>query len=437
MRRFMVLLRKEIRELATPQILIPFVLTVVMFALIGNLVGSQGESAEKAKTLRLLDLDNSAASQTVIDSVEQAGFTVDILTEGDAQSALESMGDGTSVMLVVPKGFEASVDRGQAADLETFAVIRSFSFIGSRDAEALDGVLAGIAQSLQQRMLAEAAPGADPAVIAQPLKINPNVVIGDKQAQVSPAMVMSFITTQTTFVPIVLFIVIIFAAQMVATALATEKENKTLESLLAMPISRPAIVTAKMVAAGTIALISAAAYMVGMNYYMSGLTKGLGGAGVEAMQSAAAKVAEQLGLTLGLGDYALLGLSLFCAILVALAIALILGAFAENVKAVQSLLTPLIIMIMVPYMLVLFIDIQTLPTAFRTIVLAIPFSHPFLAAPSLFLGDTQTVLVGIAYQAAWFVVLVFIAGRIFSSDRLLTMRLSLSRKRRSRRGNIA
>jgi ABC-2 type transport system permease protein len=120
---------------------------------------------------------------------------------------------------------------------------------------------------------------------------------------------------------------------------------------------------------------------------------------------------------------------MFFAILVALAVALILGAFAENVKSVQSLLAPLIIVIMVPYFLVMFVDLNGLPDAARMGVLALPFAHPFLAAPNLFLGNVSAVVGGIVYEAVWFAVLVVVAARIFGSDRLLTMRLNLARKR--------
>ena len=60
---------------------------------------------------------------------------------------------------------------------------------------------------------------------------------------------------------------------------------------------------------------------------------------------------------------------------------------------------------------------------------AIPFSYPFIAMPSLMLGDVGIVLWGIAYEAVWFVIFVVIAARIFSSDRILTMRLRLGRRR--------
>ncbi|PKQ21167.1 MAG: ABC transporter permease [Actinobacteria bacterium HGW-Actinobacteria-6] len=431
MRRFWVLLRKEIKELVTPQILLPFAITIVMFMFIGNIVGSQGTEAQANRHLAMLDSDQSAASAGLQGAVEQAGFKVDTVTEGNAETALRDVADhGGTLLLVVPKGYGESLAAGTPASLDVYSVIRTFSFMAGQDSGMLAEALAAVEQKVAQETVANSESGLDSAFLAHPLEVRDHVLIGDKQADVSPEVVMGFITSQTTFVPIVLFIVVIFAAQMVAVAIATEKENKTLETLLAMPISRAAIVTAKMLAAGLVALLSAAAYMVGMRFYMDGLMKGLGGAEGAAAQAASQAFADRLGLTLGVSEYALLGLSMFSAILVALAFALILGAFAENVKAVQSLLAPLMVLLMVPYFLSLFIDINSLAPIARTLVLAIPFSHAFLAAPNLFLGNTGAVITGALYELAWFAVLVVIAGRIFSSDRLLTMKLNFSRKKK-------
>ena len=429
MRRFLVMLKKELRELATKQILLPFVLTIVMFMAIGQLIGQQGEAAEATRRLRMLDLDGTPASASVLQAAEEAGFRVDLATSGTADDQVEALkSDGTSVLLVVPDGFEDSIAAGRQAPLGTYVVIRDFSFMGSTDSAALSQAVALAAERIRLATAESVAPGIDPAFLKEPIAVTPNVVIGDKQAAASPDAIMGFVSSQTTFVPIILFLVIVFAMQMVATAVATEKENKTLESLLAMPVSRSGLVAAKMFAAGTIALLSAAAYMIGMSSYMQGLQKGFGGGAGGGLDSSR-QLAEQLGLTLGVGDYALLGLSIFAAVLVALAAALMLGAFAENVKAVQSLLTPVMILVMVPYFLTLLTDISSLPVWLQWVVTAIPFSHSFTAAPNLFLGNLGAVAAGIGYQLAWFVALVFVAARMFSSDKILTMRLSLGKKK--------
>jgi ABC-2 type transport system permease protein len=277
---------------------------------------------------------------------------------------------------------------------------------------------------------AEAAPSVPAQVLQRPVMTDERVVVGDRSAETSAMTVMAFVSQQTTFIPIVLFLVIVFAAQMIATAIATEKENKTLETLLSYPVSRASLVTSKMTAAGLIALLAAGAYMLGMQRYMDGMTQGLGGdAAGEAMQASEAAMV-QLGLTFGPSDYAMLGLTLFAGILVALAIAIILGAFAESVKSVGALITPLMVLMLIPYFLTLFLDLSMLPDAARYAVMAIPFTYPFITGPNLFLGNYGVVWFGIVYQLVWFAVFVTIAARVFSSDRILTMKLSLGRKKR-------
>jgi len=54
---------------------------------------------------------------------------------------------------------------------------------------------------------------------------------------------------------------------MVAVAVATEKENKTLETLLSMPIKRSYIASSKMIAGGIVSLLMALIYIVGFNFY--------------------------------------------------------------------------------------------------------------------------------------------------------------------------
>jgi ABC-2 type transport system permease protein len=163
--------------------------------------------------------------------------------------------------------------------------------------------------------------------------------------------------------------------------------------------------------------------MFGFKYYIGGIT------GVSGSQPTLASSAiNQLGLALDTKGYILLGLSLFFSILVALALATILGAFAEDVKKVQGLILPITFLIMIPYILTMFLDVNSTSTLIKIIVYIIPFSHPFLASPNLLLHNYSAVIYGIIYQAVVFGVLVIIAGRIFSTDRILTMKLNFKKK---------
>ncbi len=437
MRRFFVLLRKELRELITAQMLVPLFIVILLFFGLGQLLGSSSESASAKHPVVVIDADRSSASALVTKALEDSGFQAQMVPANagstDAQAsdlALKLKRADGNVVILIPAGFGKGLDSGTPQKVGMWAVVRNFSFLGSHDVSSLGAALAALNKLVSAEVARRAAPTIPLQMMQEPVQVTQHVVIGRAEAASSVDSVMSFVGQQTTFIPIVLFVVIIFAAQMIATAIATEKENKTLETLLSYPINRASLVTAKMVAAGLIALLSAGVYMAGMRSYMSGMEKGLAGTGASARAAAASEaVMRQLGLTLGAQDYLMLGLSLFAGILVALSMAIILGAFAESVKSVQAMLTPLMVLLLIPYFLTLFVDIGQLPNVVRWVVMAIPFTYPFLAGPNLFLGNYAAVWFGILYQLAWFGVLVFIAARIFSSDRILTMKLSLKRRK--------
>ncbi len=236
---------------------------------------------------------------------------------------------------------------------------------------------------------------------------------------------MGFVSQQTAFIPVILFIVIIFAAQMIATAIANEKENKTLETLLTTPVSRKSIVVSKMAGAGIIALLSSLVYMFGFRSYVNSLT------GTGQASGQIGSIIKELGLSLTPQSYILLALSLFAGIILALSISIILGAFAEDVKSVAGLITPLMVLVMIPYFLTMFLDINTLPSSLKYFAYAIPFSHVFLASSHLFLHEYPAVFWGIIYQLLWFIVFVLIAAKIFSTDKIVTMKLNFSKKNKN------
>ena len=433
MRRFAVLLKKELREILTLQMFLPFVIVMVLFVSIGQIVSDVGSEQADTFPIAVSGLGSDPYSEVVSQSLTQAGFDpIVIVPDEPTEASVETILDlaGANVLLAVPPGFSASFAAGEVPEFRTWTRVRHFSFIGNADVTALSSALAIINSSLAVRIGAEAATGVPPQLLQQPIAVSERVIVAGKSAETPAAAVMSFVSQQTTFIPIVLFVAVIFASQMIATTIATEKENKTLETLLSYPVSRSAIVTSKMVAAGLVALVVGGAYLFGINRFTAGITKGL--VGDAAVQGATASEAamQQLGLTLSTGDYALLGLTLFGGILVALAISIILGAFAENVKSVQALLTPVMVLLFVPYFLTMFLDLSALPGAARLAVLAIPFTYLFTAGPNIFLGNYGTVWFGIAYEFVWFAAFVTIAARVFSSDRILTMKLSMGRRKR-------
>ncbi len=422
MRKFIVLVKKEIKELLTLQVIVPMLIAVLAFILIGNIIGSEARRAMEAQDIAVLDQDNSPVSQQAIDFLRINQFQVQELAGPTVQGVIEEVKERElGGLIVIPEGFSSGLAAHEPQEIQTYTVLRSFAMTGSAGVEAISGAVGLINEFVSTQLITREIPGVSIGLLKNPIHPRDIVIIGDNQAQVHPSMVMGFITSQTIFIPIILFFVIIFAAQMIVASVATEKENKTLETLLTTPVSRSSLVSSKMVAAGIIALLVSLVYMVGFSYYMGGIMEGVGGQITAGMGEAMV----ELGLVLHLSSYVFLGLSVFFAILCALAIALILGSFAQDLKSAQGLIAPMTFLIMIPYILALFLDMTTLTPVIRYLIYAIPFAHPFMAVPNLFLQNYNFVLAGIIYQGVVFVIFVLIAARIYSSDRVLTMKLKL------------
>jgi len=425
MKKFIALVKKEILELLTPQMLVPLVAVVLVFVLIGRVIGGQTAKLNAPQPVAVMDLDNSSTSQAVIQVSAKSNLTVDSYPSQSVEALIaQAKQKNEKVVVVIPAGFEAGIKKLIPQKIEVYNIFQNFSVYGSRTSQSLAGALPAVNDYLSNQFLSQKVPGINSIAIKQPVISDDFTIVGDRQAHISPAAVSGFINSQTYFIPIVLFLVIVFASQLIATSIASEKENKTLETLLSSPVSRKLIISAKLVGAGLVALLTATVYLFGMRSYINGLTGSMSGTGGAASKAAIA----QLGLTFSAGDYVLLGLSLFFGILVALSIAIILGSFAQDTKSAQGVITPLMVLVLIPYFLTLFLDISTLSPGLKILVYAIPFSHPFLAAPNILLHQTQNVWYGIAYMAVLFLAFVYLASKIFASDKIFTMKLRLKRK---------
>jgi ABC-2 type transport system permease protein len=228
----------------------------------------------------------------------------------------------------------------------------------------------------------------------------------------SPSQIAGFLSQQSTFVPIIMMIIIIMAGQIVISSMALEKENKTLETLLTLPVKRTSIVAGKILAAAVIGLILAVIYMFGMGYYIASFQFG-GGTSV-----------TNLGLTISNMDMVLIGLLVFVSLVAALAFCMLLGTMAKNYKSAQTLTFPIAVLALIPMFINMFKDFDTLPLSLKGVVFGIPFSHAMMAPRALMFDDYTIVFAGLIYVTIFALVMIAIVVWVFKTDRLLTGSIS-------------
>jgi ABC-2 type transport system permease protein len=246
------------------------------------------------------------------------------------------------------------------------------------------------------------------------------IIKGEIQPNVDPATLSGLMLSQSIALPVTILILLTYSMQIAATSVAMEKEEKTLETLLTLPVDRFAILMGKLTSAAIVSGIGALTYMVGYSYMLGSVTMGMDvGTGIDLVA---------LGLVPSLLGYALLGITLFVTLLSGLALAVIMSAFAEDVRSATALVGYVYPLIFIPSLALMYLDINTLPFAVKAVLYAIPYSQPIIASKAVIAGDYLTVVLGIVYVTAFTLVVMYIASRLFATEKILTAKLKFKRR---------
>jgi len=65
-----------------------------------------------------------------------------------------------------------------------------------------------------------------------------------------------------------------------------------------------------------------------------------------------------------------------------------------------------------------------LPPSLQLILLAIPYTHSIIASKAAFLGNYALVVRSILFITAFTVLVLYVAARIFSTERIITARFT-------------
>ena len=416
---------KEVKEMVRdPKILLSMIIVpLLMFPLMGFAVQTSVESAGQSieeTSIALINQDQGAVAISFENYLALFNFTVTNFNEVSVDQALTQVQDSNVTNLVIiPSGFSQNITEGGSASLTVYTPFSGGGGVASASqSSVIRSVLYNFQNAIVDQRIKEGFPGANTTEVLNPIVWDEKSIVKGKSADVSPDVLFSLMMSQSIAMPVGIMTLLIFAMQLAATAVASEKEEKTLETLLTMPINRTIILAGKLTGSIIVALVGALAYLVGFSYYMGSFT---GMMGTNSVDLAA------LGLAPTLASYAILGVSLFMALLSALALAISLSVFAEDIRGAQALVGPLSILFIFPMVFTMFTDINALPFPLSIILLAIPFTHSMLATNVTFTGNYVEAVGGIVYMAIFTIVVLYIASRLFGTEKILTAKLKFKR----------
>ena len=430
--------KKELKELLTPGTIVSIVMVVVLFSCLGTMMSGESESVASPKEVGIVYggdpseviatygstditsevLFRSAYMSTYgIKDAAAAASHIHMMTAGYGQDSAimsEMKSKGYEYVISVPSDLKSKFDAKEQTVISTYFVYKQGGLFSSVSSTTGTLMVTSMASILSQACISSLDSGHEIFDLA-PVTVNSDSsyteVAGQIHQGVSPYQIYSSMMGQTLIVPIIVMIVIIMVGSVVISSMGSEKENKTLETLLTMPIRRTTIVGGKLLAAAIMGLVYGVCYMGGMLMYSKGLTSGLSDSSVNL---------AQYGLVMDAFDWVILLAVLFLAIFSALGICMILGAFTKNYKMAQTMTLPISGLALIPMFVFMFSSWENLGIIGQAVMFIIPFSHPMMAMDNLIFGNLGIVLAGIAYLVAFDIIMILITVRIYNSDILIT-----------------
>lgn len=400
------IIKKELKELLTKSTIVPVILMAFLFAGLGSMMGGVEEEASAPPVIGVVDLDDGVLSDLAAHIFDT---TSEVVYNGtDPDDGLDAVREHDGVaLIIIPSNFTSDILNGSKGIFEIVWIMKGAGILDGISSATVDSLVRAVGLQISAYLISLGG-DQDPAAVLSPIGRLETTIFKDREMEGISPSTLSMMSIQSFTVPFVIMMIIIITGGMVISSMGMEKENKTLETLMTLPVSRGTIVSAKLIASALVGLVMVGIYMIGFNYYMG------------SMQASAEVDLSEYGLTLGAVDFVLIGVSIFVSLLAALAMCMVLGTYARNYKSAQTLTMPVTLLAAIPMFITMFKDFGTLPLPLQAMVFAIPFSHPMMAMRELMFDNYALVLSGIAYVAVFTGVMMTITVWIFSTDRLLT-----------------
>ena len=291
-------------------ILMPGVLIYIMYAFMGNAMGSAfGMDEDYTPAIQAVSLPGSMEAL-----LPQTGFS--LITGTDEEAAKEAVtNQELDLLLVFPEGFDEAVAAYEASsgapapNVEVYynSASTNSSFAYRAVVDLMDAYEAQMVNKFDVNAGGE---GYDLATAED--------AAGSVFAMMMPLLLMIFLYSG--------------CAAVAPESIAGEKERGTIATMLITPIRRSDVALGKILALALISMISAASSTVGavlaLPKMMGGMTEGVS-ADIYSIQ-----------------DYLLLAAVIFSTVLVLVTVISILSAFAKTIKEAQTYVMPVMLVVM-------------------------------------------------------------------------------------------
>jgi ABC-2 type transport system permease protein len=417
---------KEIKELVRdPKILIGVILMpILIFPVMGGAIRISQESVQRAivgASFAVYTDDEGFVTEALLEYLYNNNTVVPIEADTLEDALRQFQETDSNALIYVPRGYNDNLTQTMSGELRVYANLRRLNMAETQSTNVVSSLINiynyYFSLSKIRSLLEKTGTAGTPEAIRSPISVRYASILKGTVLDIPPTSIINLVMSQSIMLPIMVMMMVMFAIQMAATSIALEKEQKTLETLMTLPVSRLTVLAGKLSGSIVIAIAGSVSYLIGFGYYMN--------SAFAFVPEATTMSIDEVSVGITPFGMLLVGMVIFVTLVSALAMALSIAVFADNVRSAQSFTGILITPIMIPAIILMFSDIDMLPQAVQWVLLVIPYTHSIIATKAAFLGDYFVVIRSIAFISVWTFVVLYVAAKIFSTERIITARFSL------------
>jgi len=401
-------------------IIVPLLMFIIMGGIMRFAMSATFKEALEKRTIYVVNNDLNKYSEIAINYIKEKGFEVKVFENADAKEVLSEV-EEADVIIEFPEGFSYNLSNELKARILTYASIKGLSIGGYAVLGKVSGLINEISAYLSKVLVKEVAGNVNPEFILDPIASEPHMFVSGKEVPETFIGMLGFFSAGIIVAPLVLVATTIGVS---SSMIAVENEERTLEVLLTLPISRFKILLSKLIGVVILVLIATLSFIVGFTFYITApmmafeeLPGSEGGPSFEPSPILTLFDIQTIVLT---------GIAVFFTLIAVGALGLLLGSIAPDVRTAQTYIGPLSFIVFIPGMMLMFLDLSKFTILAQIVLIAIsPFISPILVFKSLFEGMPWIAYASLTWTIAFTLIMVAIAAKFMETEKILTLQFAL------------
>ena len=425
------LLIKEIKDtLRDPRILVPFILSALIMPVIALVISlpmrfAIQEAVQGVQNIGIINLDSGPYSKLLEKWLTSRGFKLTPLRLGDSNQLYSSAAsEGLKVILIIPGSFSKTIEEGKPLNVTLVSIIDEISFMSGVETTAVTDSL----KTFYLDLIANRSQ-VDPEVLKNPVITHPQTYISSKGTLLPSDPTSLFgLLMAALFIPLIVMSIAMVVMQMSATSMAVENEEKTLETLLTMPVPPRDILTAKLLGMFIVSLIGSLFEIIGIVlYFIIYFATFLPAIPTQASEISLPSMPQGFNL-FRLPDLALLAPSLLISLFFAAALGVVIGALSRDVRIANTMMSPISMLVVLPGYLVVFAPSKFLGPILKAIFYIFPLTQPTILAKDIVSSRPPLELpLYLLLSVIFTLLLVYATSRLLSLETLSRIQSSIER----------